>query len=73
MSSFSSLRLVFHRLFDLESNIYNNINNNLVLGNLTIVIFYTEILIRKVDLWSFFMSEMSEQNHNSTFRVKISV
>ena len=38
-----------------------------------IVIFYTEILMIKVVLWCFFMSETSEKIHNSTFRVKISV
>ena len=38
-----------------------------------LVIFYTEILMRKVVLWSFFMSETSEKVHNSTFQVKISV
>ena len=38
-----------------------------------IVIFYSEILTRKVVLWCFFMSETSEKIHNSTFRVKISV
>ena len=38
-----------------------------------IVIFYTEILTRKVVLWCFFMSETSERIHSSTFRVKISV
>ena len=39
----------------------------------TIVIFYTEILTRKVVLWCFVTSETSETIHNSTFRVKISV
>ena len=38
-----------------------------------IVIFYTEILTRKVVLWCFFSSETSEKIHNSTFQVKISV
>ena len=43
-----------------------------------IVIFYTEILTRKVVLWCSFMSETkgfetSEKVHNSTFQVKISV
>ena len=38
-----------------------------------LVIFYTEILTRKVVLWCFFTSETSEKIHNSTFRVKISV
>ena len=37
---------------------------------LKIVIFYTEILTRKVVLWCFFMSETSEKIHNSTFQVK---
>ena len=32
-----------------------------------IVIFYTEILSRKVVLWCFFMSETSENVHNATF------
>ena len=36
-----------------------------------IVIFYTEILMRKDVLWSFFMSLMSEKSHNLTFQVKI--
>ena len=35
-----------------------------------IVIFYTEIFMRKVVLWYFFTSE---KIHNSTFRVKLSV
>ena len=43
------------------------------LHRVEIVIFYTEILTRKVVLWYFFMSETSEKIHNSTFRVKISV
>ena len=44
------------------------------LGNFSIsVIFYTEILTRKVVLWCFFMGETSEKIHNSTFQVKISV
>ena len=38
-----------------------------------IVIFYTEILTGKVELWCFFSSETSEKIHNSTFLVKISV
>ena len=38
-----------------------------------IVIFYTDILTKKVVLWSFFTDETSEKSHNSTFRVKISV
>ena len=38
-----------------------------------LVIFYTEILTRKVVLWSFFTSETSEKIHKSTFQVKISV
>ena len=42
-------------------------------NKLSIVIFYTEILTRKVVLWSFFKSETCEKIHNSTFRVKISV
>ena len=37
----------------------------------TIVIFYTEILTRKVVLWSFFKSETSEKSHNSIFWVSI--
>ena len=37
------------------------------------LIFYTENLRRKVALWCFFMNEMSEKNHNSTFQIKISV
>ena len=41
--------------------------------NEEIVIFYTEILTRKVLLWSFFTSEMSEKIHNSTLQVKILV
>ena len=41
--------------------------------HLQIVIFYTEILKRKVVLWSFFTSETSEESHNSTFWIKISV
>ena len=38
-----------------------------------IVICYTEILRIEVVLWCFFMSEASENIHNSTFGVKISV
>ena len=38
-----------------------------------IVIFYTEILTGKVELWCFFSSETSEKIHNSTFLVKFSV
>ena len=34
---------------------------------LEIVIFYTEILMRKVVLWCFLTSETSEKIHNSTF------
>ena len=37
-----------------------------------IVTLNTEIMTRKVVLWYFFISEMSEKSHNSTFRVKIS-
>ena len=43
------------------------------LGKQEIVIFYTEILTRKVVLWCFFTNETSEKIHNSTFLVKISV
>ena len=43
------------------------------IGSTEIVIFYTEILTRKVVLWYFFMSETSEKIRNSTFQVKISV
>ena len=35
-----------------------------------IVIFYTEILMRKVVLWYFFTSETSKKIHKSTFQVK---
>ena len=38
-----------------------------------VTIFYTEILMRKVDLTSFFPSETSEKVHKPTFQVKISV
>ena len=38
-----------------------------------IVIFYTEILTGKVVLWCFFLIEISEKIHNSTFKVKISI
>ena len=50
--------------------------SNILLGDVistVIVIFYTEILTRKVVLWCFFSSETSEKIHNSTFQVKISV
>ena len=47
------------------------VHNCLILSK--IVIFYTEILTRKVVSGSFFKSETSEKSHNSTFRVKISV
>ena len=49
------------------------LNFNFSIRYVEIVIFYTEILERKVDLWCYFTSETSENIHNSTFRVKISV
>ena len=42
-------------------------------SHLKITIFYTEILTRKVVLWSFFTSETSEKIHKSTYQVEHSV
>ena len=36
-------------------------------NSMTIVIFYTEILMRKIVLWSFFMSETNEKKPQFNF------
>ena len=60
--SYYGLQWTFYRTFYFPRKMRENDRD--------IVIFYTEILIRKVVLWYF---STSEKIHNSTFQVKISV
>ena len=52
------------------SSIFLDCTENILFHAYILVIFYTEILTRKVILWCFFTSE---KIRNSTFRVKTSV
>ena len=50
---------------------YNQVIFFLEIYSYILLIFYTEILMRKVVLWCYFTSETSKKIHNSTFQVKI--
>ena len=70
-------QLILDQSSEYKVGAFKKIGKSMFFSNirLQIAIFYTDILTRKVVLWSFFMSEMSEKSHNyeiNFLRVKIS-